>query len=478
MKIDNIGEKSQYDEVELTKYYIYRRFFIMERADVSTGKILAEGKTKRIFETNTPNLVIIESKDDLTAGDGAKHDVVIGKAKLATQTTCNVFKLLQKCGIPLAFINQIDDTRFWAEGCDMIPYEVVVRREAHGSYLKRRPDLKKGHIFPRLIVEFFLKTSDKKWGKIEIPKDDPLAVFDFNGTLALYLPDQPLWTQSPFLVLRDHQLCNTRYLIGPNKDEGVISQYPLCSDRNLIGQMSDIATKVFLILEKAWQLENKRLVDFKIEFGINSRGELKLADVIDNDSWRVLDDGRYIDKQVYRDGGNLDEVTEKYKLVANLTGNFHIPEQRIIFWRASETDDLSKFEETFTSMEAEEYCETQHATCSLHKEPIRAYNTVIEMIQKVPDTVIIVLCGRSNGAGPTLSAQVSVPVITVPANLKDFPEDVWSSLRAPGQTPVMTVLDPGNAVIAALQILSVRNPKIYSELRFRQEKRLKNITEL
>ena len=76
---------------------------------------------------------------------------------------------------------------------------------------------------------------------------------------------------------------------------------------------------------------------------------------------------------------------------------------------------------------------------------------------------MIAFIGRSNGAGPVLSAQSTIPVITVPASAKDFPEDVWSSLRAPSKVPVMTVLEPANAVLAALQILSARNPRVYAQ---------------
>ncbi len=75
------------------------------------------------------------------------------------------------------------------------------------------------------------------------------------------------------------------------------------------------------------------------------------------------------------------------------------------------------------------------------------------MMQEVPNSVVIAYIGRSNGAGPTLSAMSTIPVITVPASVKEFPEDVWSSLRAPSAVPVMTVLEPSNAVLAAL-----RNP--------------------
>ena len=77
---------------------------------------------------------------------------------------------------------------------------------------------------------------------------------------------------------------------------------------------------------------------------------------------------------------------------------------------------------------------------------------------------MIAYIGRSNGAGPMLSAMSTVPVITVPASVKEFPEDVWSSLRAPSNVPVMTVLEPSNAVLAALQILSARNPRLYAHI--------------
>lgn len=109
--------------------------------NASTERLLAEGKTKKILIAETPGHVVVESKDDLTAGDGAKHDVISGKAPLSNRTTSNVFRILKACGLPVAFVEEVDETRFLAEQCDMIPYEVVVRREAYGSFLKRHPGL-------------------------------------------------------------------------------------------------------------------------------------------------------------------------------------------------------------------------------------------------------------------------------------------------------------------------------------------------
>jgi len=113
-------------------------------------------------------------------------------------------------------------------------------------------------------------------------------------------------------------------------------------------------------------------------------------------------------------------------------------------------------------------------TCSVHKEPVNAASIFHRMMQEIPDSVVIAYIGRSNGAGPTLSAMSTVPVITVPASIKEFPDDLWSSLRAPSAVPVMTVLEPANAVLAALQILSGRNPRLYAKVRGEIENRTVN----
>ena len=203
-------------------------------------------------------------------------------------------------------------------------------------------------------------------------------------------------------------------------------------------EMRRIARQAFLVLERAWALEGGTLVDYKVEFGFDAKGRLLLADVIDNNSWRVLENGAYIDKQVYRDGGALDTVAAKYRQVAEITGHFRVPRQRIILWRGSESDKTEAFAEALGDSKDM----MTVVTCSVHKEPIAGASILNKLIQEVPDRVVIAFIGRSNGAGPVLSAQSTVPVITVPASAKDFPEDVWSSLRAPSKMPVMTVLEP------------------------------------
>jgi phosphoribosylaminoimidazole carboxylase/phosphoribosylaminoimidazole-succinocarboxamide synthase len=422
------------------------------------GAFVIEGKTKKIHLTKSgSDQVTVIAKDDITAGDGAKHDIIPDKGRLATATTSNVFRLLKACGLPVAFVEQDSATSFVAPKCEMLPYEVVVRREAHGSYLKRNPHFPKGQLFPQLIVEFFLKTKDRDWKGKPLTCDDPLLIYSKDASkIQLFNPAKPIQGQEPFLTLSASEVFS-------NDDEW--KSFP---------DMRRVARQAFLVLEKAWQLEGGTLVDFKVEFGFDSKRNLLLADVIDNDSWRVVESGSYIDKQVYRDGGALDDVAAKYRRVAEITSHFHVPRQRIILWRGSEKDNPDAFVQALGNLADL----MTVVTCSVHKEPVAAAGIFHRMLQEVPDSVVIAYIGRSNGAGPTLSAMSTVPVITVPASIKEFPDDIWSSLRAPSSVPVMTVVEPANAVLAALQILSGRNPRLYAHVRGEIENRTINTIQL
>jgi len=275
----------------------------------SLGALVTEGKTKKVYKIKDgSDLVAVISKDDITAGDGAKHDIIPDKGRIATATTSNVFRLLKACGLPVAFIEQDSETSFVAPNCSMLPYEVVVRREAHGSYLKRNPHLSKGQLFPHALVEFYLKTKDKNWKGKPLVADDPfMQLTDDGKQIRLFNPAKPLQGQEPFLVLP------------------VSDVFSRADESKMFPEMQRVARQTFLVLEKAWQLEGGTLVDLKVEFGFDAKGNLLLADVIDNDSWRVIESGAYIDKQVYRDGGALDDVAAKYRHVADVTGRFHLP---------------------------------------------------------------------------------------------------------------------------------------------------------
>jgi phosphoribosylaminoimidazole carboxylase / phosphoribosylaminoimidazole-succinocarboxamide synthase len=269
--------------------------------------LISEGKTKIIQSISA---VRVLSKSDITAGDGAKHDILERKGEFSTRTTSNVFKLLAHCGHPVAFYAQDSSTSFIAPLCRMLPFEVVVRGEAHGSYLKRNLELSKGFKFEHPIVEFYLKTSGRMWKDFGLLCDDPLMEFIDTGEgskarVYLWQPDRPMMVEGGhFLELDSDQIVD------------------YSQDWELFGKMEDLAAKAFLILRNAWAAEAYNLVDFKVEFGIDSDGVLLIADVIDNDSWRLLHNGEYMDKQVYRDGGNLEKVRKNYEIVAELTEKF------------------------------------------------------------------------------------------------------------------------------------------------------------
>jgi phosphoribosylaminoimidazole-succinocarboxamide synthase len=238
------------------------------------------------------------SKEDITAGNGARHDVMKGKDAIANQTTVNIFRFLQACGLSsLAFVDGYNPTAFLAYECKMLPYEVIVRREAHGSYLKRFPNAKKGDVLNRLLVQFFLKTSGQVWDGTQLPCDDPLIEFTSSG-MNLHDPTAAA-PGRPFLQI-------------PDLDSEIWRP-----------RMAELAVQTFRLLEEAWRKLDMRFVDYKVEFGLSTKGELLLADVIDADSGRLVNaNNQYVDKQVYRDGGTVEQVFRNYIHIRDLTARF------------------------------------------------------------------------------------------------------------------------------------------------------------
>jgi phosphoribosylaminoimidazole-succinocarboxamide synthase len=260
---------------------------------------LAEGKTKIIWSGDPgENTVLVESKDDITAGDGAKHDMLEGKAASATTTTCNVFDLLNARGVQTHYIEHVDDRTFRAYNADMIPIELVVRRVATGSYLKRNPDATEGEMFNELVFEAFHKDD---------AAHDPILEFDFGRGMA------------------------TRYPAGQSNGADPLDEIDL-TDLNLgldaedvVQGLEEMAKEVFTILESAWAEQDIQLVDLKIECGWTDAKGLVVADVIDNDSWRIWPAGdrtQMLDKQVYRDLAGTDDPAAKAKELGRIKVNY------------------------------------------------------------------------------------------------------------------------------------------------------------
>jgi phosphoribosylaminoimidazole carboxylase / phosphoribosylaminoimidazole-succinocarboxamide synthase len=432
-----------------------------------TDELLHEGKTKRIFALAGDNdNVLIENKDDITKfDDSSLTESFNTKAVYATTTTCRVFELLKKAGIPVAYKEQVSPNQFVVDKCEMVPLEVVARRYAVGSFLKRHPELKKAadqqpYRFHRLEGEFFLKTTG---GKLEV-----------NGKTIVDGFDAKAGTEDPFIGNPYEDTWNLFHPKKPSWVEGCdlsksLKMFDAVVTVEMMHTMEEILRKVFLTLEGAWSTLGLRLIDMKIEFGINTKGELLVADVIDNDSWRLRDSNwKELSKESFRQGEELSEVEKKYGTVADLASRFHMPKQALVFWRASESDDLPDFNK---DVKFEDVCDIIVVTKSGHKSTRESIDLLEDILGKYPDGgVVVAKVGRSNGLGPVVAARTSWPVIAIPATAAKNPEDVWSSIRMPSLVPLMTVWPEGNALLAAANILGQKNPAIYGRRQLGIEK--------
>lgn len=260
-----------------------------------------EGKTKILTPAETPGILVVETKEDITAGDGEKRDIISGKARLSTRTTCNVFELLREHGVPLAYEARGGETTFFTRECEMIPVEVVVRGLATGSYRKRNPKVPEGHEFSSPIVEFYLKTNNREFLGQKLPCDDPLMMHNPDtGVWSLFHPKTAAYI-GPVLGWR------------PKQSALIFEQLQQCEE---------IAQQVFSLLSRAWRELGGTLYDFKLEFGVLPDGTIVVADVIDCDSWRVMRNGLQLSKQGYRDGDSLEEVLKVYEIAAAATDKF------------------------------------------------------------------------------------------------------------------------------------------------------------
>ncbi|XP_023650156.1 bifunctional phosphoribosylaminoimidazole carboxylase/phosphoribosylaminoimidazole succinocarboxamide synthetase isoform X3 [Paramormyrops kingsleyae] len=399
-------------------------------SELKLGKKLNEGKTKQIFELpEQPGHVLVQSKDQITAGNAARKDQMEGKAAISNKTTSAVFRLLQDAGIKTAFVGQQSDTAFVALHCEMIPIEWVCRRVATGSFLKRNPGVQEGYRFSPVKLEMFFKD-------------------DANN--------DPQWSEE--------QLIEAKFCFG-GLDIG----------RCEVDIMSRSTVAIFEILEKAWATQNCTLVDMKIEFGVNViTKEIVLADVIDNDSWRLWPAGdrkQQKDKQVYRD---LQEVTpEAMQMVKR---NFEWVSDRVQLLLESQTHGRVVVLMGSTSDLA--HCERIRSACgfygvpchlrvtSAHKGPDETLRIKAEYEGDGVPTVFVAVAGRSNGLGPVLSGNTAYPVISCPPLTPDWgAQDVWSSLRLPSGLGCTTVLSPDAAAQSAAQILGLSNHLVWAKLR-------------
>lgn len=238
-----------------------------------------EGKAKIIYEGTEPGTVIQYFKDDATAGNGKKHDVIAGKGVLNNRISSHLMTKLEAIGIPTHFIRSINMREQLVRSVDIIPIELVVRNIAAGSLCKRL-GLKEGEILPKPLIEFYYKKDEL---------NDPLIGEDHIVTF------------------------------------GYADPYEL-------EEMVAMAWRVNDYLNGLFSGIGLRLVDFKLEFGRlwGEHGELYivLADEISPDNCRLWDakTGEKFDKDRFR--LDIGDLVEGYQYVAERLGL--IPEGGII----------------------------------------------------------------------------------------------------------------------------------------------------
>ena len=223
--------------------------------------LLYEGKAKRIFLRHNQMYfeLNIRMKSQLVM---VQKDFIEGKGRLNNQITSRIFSLIQDRDINSHFIEQLSETEQLVKSVDIIPLEVVVRNIAAGSITKRL-GFDKGHKFESPLVEFFYKNDDL---------NDPL-------------------------ITEDHiQLLNIA-----SKDE--------------IEKLKDAAITINSVLLELMDDMDLRLVDFKIEFGRSTNGQILLADEISPDTCRIWDkySDTNFDKDVYReDTGSIIDTYQTF----------------------------------------------------------------------------------------------------------------------------------------------------------------------
>ena len=222
-------------------------------------ELLYEGKAKKLFITEDPQILRVEYKDDATAFNGKKFDRLKDKGRLNNAITVFFFEHLETKDIPSHFVRKISETEQLVRRVKIIPLEVVVRNVAAGS-LSKRIGWEEGKELPHPIVEFYYKDDDL---------GDPLLAEEHIRLLELASEAQ----------------------IEELKKRGLAVNEALKS----------------LMLSKGI-----RLIDFKLEFGLDQKGQILLADEISPDTCRFWDieSGKILDKDRFR--RDLGGVTEAY----------------------------------------------------------------------------------------------------------------------------------------------------------------------
>lgn len=209
-----------------------------------------QGKSKTILMSESPDTIYLEFRDDITAYNKEKEEVIAGKGALNCEISTEIFKYLESKGVKTHFIETPVPGLMEVVALGMIPVEVVVRNIAAGS-ICRQTWLSEGHKFERPLIEFYLKDDDL---------GDPLIPY----TRLLHL--------------------------------GIVSDDHILTLLTMAGFINELLLEYFEMMDLT-------LVDFKLEFGVDEFDNLYLADEISPDSCRIWDNGYSLDKDLFRKFG-------------------------------------------------------------------------------------------------------------------------------------------------------------------------------
>ncbi len=219
---------------------------------------LYEGKAKKVFATEDPNLVIVSYKDDATAFNGLKKGTIAGKGVVNNRMTNYMFKMLEKAGVPTHYVEELNDRETVVKKVSIVPLEVIARNVAAGSFSKRM-GVEEGSALKCPILEFSYKNDDL---------GDPFI----NDYYALALG------------------------LATKEEIDLITKYTFL--------INDFMVDFFKKL-------NIDLIDFKIEFGKTADGKIILADEISPDTCRFWDSTTHekLDKDRFRrDMGGVEDA--------------------------------------------------------------------------------------------------------------------------------------------------------------------------
>ena len=217
-----------------------------------------EGKAKKVYATDDPELVIVDYKDDATALDGLKKGTIAGKGVINNQMTNRLMDKMEKAGIPTHFVKELSQRETLVKKVSIVPLEVIIRNIAAGSFSKHY-GVEEGVVFDRPTIEFSYKNDD--------------------------LHD-PLLNEYHAIALK----------LATREEIDLIKKYSFA--------VNDV-------LKAFWRECGVTLVDFKLEFGKTSDGTIVLADEISPDTCRLWDSKTHekLDKDRFRrDMGGVEDA--------------------------------------------------------------------------------------------------------------------------------------------------------------------------